>query len=88
MGNIDRWIEDGSFFKIRQVTLGYSLNFEQFKKYINNLRIAFTAQNPFTFTKYTGLDPEFNNGYILEFGVDGNSYPTPRIYLFSVTASF
>jgi len=88
MGNIDRWIEDGSFFKIRQITLGYTLNFEPIKKYINNFRIAFTAQNPFTFTKYTGLDPEFNNGYILEFGVDGNSYPTPRIYLFSVTASF
>ncbi len=88
MGNTDRWIEDGSFFKIRQLTLGYTLDLDPINKYVKNLRFAITGQNLFTFTKYTGLDPEFNNGYILEFGVDGNSYPTPAIYLFSVSAQF
>ena len=86
VGWIDRWIENGSFFKIRQITLGYTVNLKPVKKYMENLRLAVTIQNPFTFTGYSGLDPEFSNGYILEFGIDGNSYPSPRILLFSISA--
>lgn len=86
VGWINRWIEDGSFFKIRQVTLGYTLNFDAVQKIMENLRIAVTVQNPITFTGYSGLDPEFSNGNVLEFGVDGNSYPSPRIFLFSISA--
>jgi TonB-linked SusC/RagA family outer membrane protein len=85
VGWIDRWIEDASFFKIRQVTLGYTFQFDQITKYMQNLRFALSIQNLVTFTGYEGLDPEFNNGYVLEFGVDGNSYPSPRIFLFSIS---
>lgn len=88
MGWINRWIEDGSFFKIRQITLGYTFNIDPIQKYMENLRLAVTLQNPVTFTNYSGLDPEFNNGYVLEFGVDGNSYPSPTIYMFSLSAKF
>jgi TonB-linked SusC/RagA family outer membrane protein len=88
LGNIDRWIESGSFFKIRQLTLGYTLDIAPVNKYVQNLRFAVTGQNLFTFTNYEGLDPEFNNWYVLEFGIDGNSYPSPRIFMFSVSAQF
>jgi len=89
MGNIDRWMEDGSFFKIRQLTVGY--DFKELGKLsssISNLRLSVTGQNLYTFTKYQGLDPEFDNGYKLEFGVDGNNYPSPRSLMFNLTASF
>ena len=88
VGYIDRWIEDGSFFKIRHVTAGYTFNLDPVNKYLEYLRLGLSVQNPITFTKYSGLDPEFNNGYVLEFGIDGNSYPSPMIIMFSVNANF
>lgn len=88
VGWTDRWIDNGSFFKIRQLTLGYTFKMDPVKAKFDNLRISITGQNLFTFTNYPGLDPEFNNGYVLEFGVDGNSYPTPRTILFSIAATF
>ena len=88
MGDIDRWIEDGSFFKIREISAGYTLDMDLIKEHIENLRIGVTLQNLYTFTKYSGLDPEFDNGYVLEFGIDGNAYPSPRIFLISVNAKF
>ncbi|MBE0654447.1 MAG: SusC/RagA family TonB-linked outer membrane protein, partial [Bacteroidales bacterium] len=88
LGNIDRWIENGSFFKIRQVSLGYTFNMDLVKQYMQNLRLGVSVQNPVTFTKYTGLDPEFANGDVLNFGVDGNAYPSPLIVMFSINAKF
>ncbi|MEN8155605.1 MAG: TonB-dependent receptor [Bacteroidota bacterium] len=88
VGWTNRWLESGSYFKIQQVTVGYTFNFEPIKKHIQNLRAALSVQNPITFTNYSGLDPEFNNWNVLEFGVDGNSYPSPRIVSFSLTAKF
>jgi len=88
LGNTDRWIEDGSFFKIRQISIGYTFEIAAIKKYMESFRFGVSFQNPFTFTKYRGLDPEFANGYVLEFGLDGNSYPSPRIVLLSINARF
>ena len=88
MGWIDRWLESGSYFKIQQMTLGYTFNFTSIKKHMDNLRLAVSVQNLITFSSYSGLDPEFNNGYVLEFGVDGNSFPSPRIVMFSLNAKF
>jgi len=88
VGWIDRWLEDGSYFKIQQITLGYTFKIDPIQEYFQNLRAAVTLQNPITFTSYTGLDPEFNNWNVLEFGVDGNSYPSPRILMFTLSAKF
>jgi hypothetical protein len=88
VGWIDRWIEDGSFFRIRQVTLGYTFNIDPVMKYLKDLRLAVSAQNLFTLTGYKGLDPEFSNSNLLEFGIDGNSYPSPLIVMFSLNAKF
>ena len=84
-GVYDIWLEDGSFFKIQQISLGYNFNLGNI---IKSGRIGIAAQNFHTFTKYKGLDPEFNNGNKLSFGVDGNSYPTPKSYTLSVNLSF
>jgi TonB-dependent starch-binding outer membrane protein SusC len=88
LGWTDRWLENGSYFKIQQLTLGYTFNIDPIQKIFNNLRASVTIQNPITFTGYKGLDPEFNNWSVLEFGVDGNSYPSPRILMFSLSAKF
>ncbi|MFA5814857.1 MAG: TonB-dependent receptor [Bacteroidales bacterium] len=88
LGNTDRWLEDGSFFRIQLLSLGYNFKIDRIKKYVDLLRLSLTAQNLVNFTKYRGLDPEFNNGNVLEFGSDYNSYPTPRSFLVSVSARF
>ncbi|MDN5214931.1 TonB-dependent receptor [Fulvivirgaceae bacterium BMA12] len=53
------WIEDGSFLRLRTVTLGYDLPLEKIK-YISSARVYFTASNLFTITNYTGFDPDVN----------------------------
>ncbi|MFB6342946.1 SusC/RagA family TonB-linked outer membrane protein [Saccharicrinis sp. FJH62] len=88
LGYTDYWLEDGSYFKIQQLSLGYSLNGKVLEKYIRSARIGISAQNLYTFTKYNGLDAEFNNGNKLEFGVDGIAYPNPTSYLLSINITF
>lgn len=69
------FIEDGSFLKLRNVNLGYSFNQEKFKRFgIQKIRIYAQASNLFTWTKYSGLDPELL-GDPSDFGVDLGNYP-------------
>lgn len=76
-----RWLEDGSYFKITNVELGVTLPSEMLKKAkISNFRIYVKSQNLFTFTKYTGFDPDFgSNGdggrFLWDRAVDQASYP-------------
>ncbi len=67
----DYYVENGSFFKMDNVNLGY--NFGKINK-IGTLRATFNVQNVFTITNYTGLDPEVQGG------IDNNLYPRPRVY--------
>jgi TonB-dependent starch-binding outer membrane protein SusC len=59
-----RWLQDGSFFRVKTISLGYNLpkNLVQ-KIYLQSARIYFAAQNPILFTKYQGYDPEVNTFY-------------------------
>lgn len=78
----DYYIENASFVKLDNISLGYSL---QDLAFISNLRFYITAQNIFTITEYSGLDPElpqFNNG------IDNNIYPVSRLLMFGLNASF
>jgi hypothetical protein len=78
----DRWIEDGSFVRLRNVTLSYELPTSLTKKaYLQKVTFFVTGENLLTWTKYTGLDPEFNslNDGLL-YGVDGGSMPVTRSY--------
>lgn len=81
-----RFIEDGSYVRLDNATLGY--NFNKFSQYIRTLRVYASVNNAFVITKYTGIDPEINQGGIAP-GVDaGNFYPKTRTILFGVNVSF
>jgi iron complex outermembrane receptor protein len=78
----DYYIEDASFLKMDNISLGYSFTNVSF---MDQLRLYATVQNVFTLTGYTGLDPElpqFNNG------IDNNIYPVSRTFLVGINASF
>jgi len=81
-----RFIEDGSYVRLDNATLGY--NFKNLGSYVKNLRIYASANNLFVITKYTGIDPEVEQGGIAP-GVDSNNfYPKTSTFLFGVKATF
>jgi TonB-linked SusC/RagA family outer membrane protein len=79
----DRYVEDGSFLKIKNIQLGYTLPSTTSKKWFSSLRVYAQVRNAFVFTKYTGFDPEISGG-ILDTGVDRGSYPQPRTYTLGI----
>jgi len=70
----DIWLEDGSYLRFDNLTLGYTFNTKKMK-YINNLHLSMTATNLALFTSYKGLDPEINLNGATGFGTDGGIYP-------------
>ena len=85
-----RFIEDGSFLRLKNITLGYTLPKKWTRKaYINRLRVYGTAQNLFCFTKYSGYDPEVNmKSSPLMPGFDWGAYPKSRVFTFGVEVQF
>lgn len=84
-----RWIEDGSYLKIRNITLSYEIPQEIISKVgMSRCIIAAQGQNLFTFTKYDGFDPEVNMSSGFEVGVDYGGYPTSKAFNFSVNIEF
>ncbi|GAB2780707.1 TonB-dependent receptor [Rhabdobacter roseus] len=88
-----RWVQDGSFFRFRNVTLGYTFPQSMMEKIgVKNLRIYGTIQNALLFTKYRGYDPEVatqaGSNLGLVYGFDYGSYPQPRIFTGGINLSF
>jgi TonB-dependent starch-binding outer membrane protein SusC len=79
----DRYVEDGSFIKIKNLQLGYTFPATVTKKVFSRLRIYAQVKNAFTFSKYTGYDPEIAGG-ILDTGIDRGAYPQARTYSFGI----
>jgi hypothetical protein len=81
---------DGSFFKIKQIQLGYTIPSKITKKvYINDLRLFVSMDDYFTFTKYPGADPETASlNSSTSRGVDSGSYPTTKKLVFGVNLTF
>jgi len=77
----DRYVEDGSFIKLKNIQLGYTFNGGNGKKWFNKVRVYAQVKNAFTFTKYTGYDPEIAGG-ILDTGIDRGAYPQARTFAF------
>lgn len=75
----DRYVEDGSFIKIKNLQLGYTFPQQMTRKVFSRLRVYAQVKNAFTFTKYTGFDPEIA-GAIMDTGVDRGAYPQARTY--------
>ena len=88
---IHSWaVEDASFLRLGNVTLGYTFPKQLIKKIkLSNLRVYATGNNLFTWTPYTGFDPEVSNMRSpLTPGVDFGSYPRSRSFIFGVNIAF
>lgn len=82
------WIEDGSFFRVRNLQIGYqAISNTEANNKIKSLRVFLNAQNPFTFKNSTGFSPEIG-GSATSFGVDNGTYPVPAIYTLGVNLNF
>jgi hypothetical protein len=79
-----RYLEDGDYLKLRSLSVGYNLPLRDWK--IQNVRFSFSAENLFTLTKYSGVDPEIpvnDSGQVT--GVTGASnYPVTRKFMFGI----
>lgn len=92
-----RWVEDGSFIKLKNITLGYTVPKSFLNKigYIKNLRVAVSAQNLYTLTHYSGYDPEVGS-YVgsnsssanQAIGIDRGRYPLTPTYTFNLMVNF
>ncbi|MEL6255867.1 MAG: TonB-dependent receptor [Bacteroidota bacterium] len=85
-----RYLEEGSFLRLNNATLGYTARLNQIG--INAVRFSITGQNLFVITDYSGFDPEVNTGSsiggIQTFGIDRFTYPTARTILLGLNLSF
>ncbi|NME68983.1 SusC/RagA family TonB-linked outer membrane protein [Flammeovirga aprica] len=80
-GDTDLWVEDGSYLRLKNITLGYSLPKRLMKKAkIDQFRIYVRAQNALTFTNYTGYDPEVGGNGVSSRGLDKGNYPITALY--------
>lgn len=84
----DRYVEDASFLKIKNILLGYSLPFKAVKKVFTNVRLYGQVKNAFVFTKYDGFDPEIGGIGLLSAGVDRGAYPLARSYALGLEIKF
>jgi hypothetical protein len=84
-----RYMEDGSFFRLRNIRLDYSLDMKN-SKTIKSFNLYISAQNLLTITDYTGYDPEVNSfsGNDRRQGVDLAAYPASKTYNFGFNITF
>lgn len=80
-----RFIEDGSFFRLNNATLGWNIENNGF---LDTLRVYVTGQNIFVLTDYSGYDPEINTGGRNVYGVDFGGYPRPQTFILGLDLSF
>lgn len=81
MVETDRWLENGSYVRLRNLEIGYSLPSSWMNKIkMNTARIFISAQNLLTITKYKGLDPDISNGNLGMRGFDSGFWPSSRIF--------
>ena len=89
--NSSYFVEDGSFLRLKNVTLSYDFDFKLLRKWgVTRLQPYFTATNLLTWTKYKGMDPEVNqwgNSGAVQ-GIDWGTYPHCRTYTFGINLEF
>ncbi len=89
-----RYLENGSFLRLNNATLGYNLNPQKigFGDLVSQVRFTLTGQNLFVITDYSGYNPEVNTGNQIDgiqtFGIDRFTYPSPRTVLVGLNVSF
>ena len=91
--NSDYYIEDGSYVRISNVTLGYTFSNEMISRLkLSSARAYVSVRNLYTFTGYSGFDPEIGQNPLshstLSYGIDNGIYPIPRTFVFGIDFSF
>ena len=86
----DRWLEDGSFLRLKNLQIGYSLPATILEKttFLDHVRFYLSGQNLVTFTKYKGYDPELTDYSVFVRGCDIGGYPPVRSYMGGIQISF
>lgn len=87
----DRYVEDGSYIRLKNITFGYTFPKNMIKKVgLENLRVYANIQNLLTLTKYDGYDPEIgvSTASANVYGLDNGRYPSPTVYSFGLNVSF
>lgn len=89
-GVLSNYLEDGSYLRIQTVSLAYNIPIPKSAKVFKSASVYFTAQNLYTFTDYSGYTPEISayGTDNLSLGIDLNSYPQSRSYIFGVKLGF
>jgi len=89
------YVENGAYFRMKNVTLGYTLPKTLLKSTFSKLRVYVAVQNAFTLTKYSGYDPEIsssspndNTNFIFSRGIDQTQRPNPTTYRFGLQLNF
>ncbi len=88
----DRWLEDGSFVRLKTVDIGYTFPKQWIQKaMIQNLRVYVSMENLFTLTKYSGYTPDLGESSstgvsynVFSRGIDQGRYPVPRTFSFGI----
>lgn len=85
-----RYIEDGSYTRLKNITLGYTLSGETFDSHFSNIRFYLSGQNLITITNYSGLDPEIAraDANANSAGIDLGRYPQPKSVIFGIDVKF
>jgi hypothetical protein len=87
----DRWIEDATYLRISNISLGYNFPSNWIRKIrLQSAKLYVNIQNVYTFTNYSGYDPEigaYNQSALLQ-NIDRGRYPTPRTYTIGMNLCF
>jgi hypothetical protein len=89
----DYFVESGSYMKLRELSVSYDLGVRQLERvglgrYTNNIKVALIGRNLYTWTNYTGFDPDVTSGSDFNFRIDGFRYPQFRTITGQVTVGF
>jgi hypothetical protein len=89
MAQTDRWLESGSYVRVRNLEIAYTLPRSVLSKAnFTGARIYISGQNLVTFTKYKGLDPDVQGTGVISRGYDAGNWPSSRIISFGIQADF
>ena len=91
MGRISRYVEDGSYVRLKTINLSYNLPQSICQKVkMDRLRVYLSGTNLFTITKYTGYDPEASSFSASDgrAGIDNSNYPQSKTYTLGIDVTF
>ncbi|MFV0269426.1 MAG: SusC/RagA family TonB-linked outer membrane protein, partial [Draconibacterium sp.] len=86
--NSDRYLEKGNYVRVRSIQFGYELPTTGIFDKFSNIRAYVSLENPFTFTKYKGISPDYNSFSSYSRGNDYFAYPASKIYMFGINVTY